>query len=1225
MSTTANVWPGKLELEAWLHNIAIGEGAGSETLRKLVITNPGFGAYLTEDADITGFIESFAVRFRAWFLETPKPIQPERMYKLLCEFVWRHIGLMLESLDKISSTGASLRSATGQLKMLLQTNEDLHQTLSVARRAYLKELTRHRDAQRTLSAPIQRVLAGLQEEPVMFYDPLNSFLDETTKEFVRSVIEERVKMESRNALIAPRMVDESVDAEISELNQQLEKLEQELKKAKVACLREAEAARRAQEAETHWKAEAEETRRVLTQHEGAGEDARLRYERELSQTKEREAAEARTRAQSEHAVDGDVVAQANSLKKEVEERDEIMRDMQREIDRLSAEIGAGDKKLQAEKAKVAATEEMRRSEAEMRKSLVDAQEEAAVEQDVVAKCKSTLKGGAAAPVEETIQVVDKIVVDVEALVEARQELEKHLEIERLLQEANEKLERALNEAEDRAIRSSMSGGGAAAGAEYLKGDAAKRDMETKEAIQKVKDLHKKELHEQAEEMERLRALLEKANNASSSEGFATFGEEKKKKKLVPEEHVDEGSSDKIMRWKMKYHESQETCEQLEHEKEVLEQKIRGLYARLKDLMSEDELEETLKTISLERPSPQKKKKVNAFDRLYIDAQRRIAEVRKKQEMLQKAQEGALRVAADKVKDSAGLQRISMLASLQKASVSSNQRFNSAMQNFNERSSNLAPVDEGGESTTEADGENYEVAKLPSSSGLCRLCGAGLLAVRPTVPMGVTVHTASSWRKTLEADGIRSFRRQQLERGRTLDADAIAGKTSTDEAATTRMSSAAAQCGQPVAGIGLFRSPSLSPTPRSTADPFECLSVKPLLSSETSRPPNLNNSAAALSSVNRGLLRGSASHVPAGVATRQLSRDGSPERDAHAPERDAHAPERDALTRSRSEGRGAYSDRSRSPGVPGRPAAAAATGCAASAGHQLAGGASGSTGSHGLGQAATTARGNRGDAAAPARAASPRAGGVGGGGAFETSDSPSSSSGSRKPRLYSERSLSPSSRADFGADAAAAIASRERATSGGGAFGVGEGVIHDLARTASSTWASPQAPSQPPRGLRIISSASPLSPTAPSPAQRKEFGRSATQMSFTVSIEKPVATWLARHVGMQPLSLKGSKSSPQRSMTGGLAEFASVGKGVGPAPGGPRGSLAELAASKSPCLTLPRITQPASVARQRLQTSSTQPSLHELRQTTSGKQRQDYLSLVQGQSCLSGRHREADGR
>merc|ERR1712203_469405 len=100
------------------------------------------------------------------------------------------------------------KEAAGQVKMLLQTNVVLSKKLNEMRREYLRELSRHRDQQRKLSESSLRALNALQEAPIMFSEPLSYVLDETTKAFVKEVVEEKIKLEQRS-----KVVGEEVEVE----------------------------------------------------------------------------------------------------------------------------------------------------------------------------------------------------------------------------------------------------------------------------------------------------------------------------------------------------------------------------------------------------------------------------------------------------------------------------------------------------------------------------------------------------------------------------------------------------------------------------------------------------------------------------------------------------------------------------------------------------------------------------------------------------------------------------------------------------------------------------------------------------------------------------------------------------------------------------------------------------------------------------------------------------
>merc|ERR1719310_1059065 len=103
--------------------------------------------------------------------------------------------------------------ALGQVKMLLRTNEELSRQLKESRRAYLKELVLLREKSRTISEKGQAAVDSLTDDPVMFYEPLSYILDDATKDFVKEVIEERLRLEMRRPTEAPEPVQEEEQGE----------------------------------------------------------------------------------------------------------------------------------------------------------------------------------------------------------------------------------------------------------------------------------------------------------------------------------------------------------------------------------------------------------------------------------------------------------------------------------------------------------------------------------------------------------------------------------------------------------------------------------------------------------------------------------------------------------------------------------------------------------------------------------------------------------------------------------------------------------------------------------------------------------------------------------------------------------------------------------------------------------------------------------------------------
>ncbi|CAE7726507.1 unnamed protein product [Symbiodinium pilosum] len=112
---------------------------------------------------------------------------------------WRITGHVLHAVlsvdESLDNNGLPVpKEPQGQVKMLVQTNMELSRKLNLMRRDYLRELTSHRDKQRSISDEAQEVLQDLQEHPVMFFEPLKFVLDDVTKEFIKLVVEERARL-----------------------------------------------------------------------------------------------------------------------------------------------------------------------------------------------------------------------------------------------------------------------------------------------------------------------------------------------------------------------------------------------------------------------------------------------------------------------------------------------------------------------------------------------------------------------------------------------------------------------------------------------------------------------------------------------------------------------------------------------------------------------------------------------------------------------------------------------------------------------------------------------------------------------------------------------------------------------------------------------------------------------------------------------------------------------
>ncbi|CAJ1438591.1 unnamed protein product, partial [Effrenium voratum] len=170
---------------------------------------------------------------------------PGSFYEPLCEMTWRitghvlHAVLNLESMEEENGLPVP-KEPLGQVRMLVQTNMELSRQLNMLRRDYLRELTQHRDKQRIINHKTQGVLQDLQENPVMFFEPLKFVLDDVTKEFIKLVVEERVKLDQKGAPLRRKEKKSTREIELKErasekekqMHAELSKVREELRKVR---------------------------------------------------------------------------------------------------------------------------------------------------------------------------------------------------------------------------------------------------------------------------------------------------------------------------------------------------------------------------------------------------------------------------------------------------------------------------------------------------------------------------------------------------------------------------------------------------------------------------------------------------------------------------------------------------------------------------------------------------------------------------------------------------------------------------------------------------------------------------------------------------------------------------------------------------------------------------------------------------------------------------------
>merc|ERR1712187_280517 len=137
----------------------------------------------------------------------------------------------------------------------------------------------------------------------------------------------------------------------------------------------------------------------------------------------------------------DAPSPTDHLFRELEEKDKAIRDLQEKIEGMIGQMQAQEKELVSANLKV---QEMAETHAAMEKQLDTAVLQAKVQAEDLerAKEKATQKkeeGKGNVVKVQTVQqekLVEKVVVDDAALLAAKKELEKHLEIENDLREAN---------------------------------------------------------------------------------------------------------------------------------------------------------------------------------------------------------------------------------------------------------------------------------------------------------------------------------------------------------------------------------------------------------------------------------------------------------------------------------------------------------------------------------------------------------------------------------------------------------------------------------------------------------------------------------------------------------------------------------------------------------------------------------------------------------------------
>jgi len=264
-------WPQPPELERWLIGACEAGTHSSMILRGVLRQHPSCIPFMSADEELAGIVKLHAKRVRSKIPTEqgqPPPPGPESFYQPLCEAIWHALGMMLHTIGDLDGAKKMPTSeeAKGQVRMLLQANATLNSKLNDTRRQYLRELQLYRDKERTIGANTEKAIASLDEaissNPVMFWDPLDAVIDETTKQFVRDTIEERMKLEMQTAF---RNNDQNAEVagQLEALEQKIADMETELKGARREKAAEATRAQKLENQLEMWKTKFDEEKAKL--------------------------------------------------------------------------------------------------------------------------------------------------------------------------------------------------------------------------------------------------------------------------------------------------------------------------------------------------------------------------------------------------------------------------------------------------------------------------------------------------------------------------------------------------------------------------------------------------------------------------------------------------------------------------------------------------------------------------------------------------------------------------------------------------------------------------------------------------------------------------------------------------------------------------------------------------------------------------------------------------
>jgi len=685
-------WPSQLELEKWLMNTAKDGDPGATFLRKILQMNPAYGSYLASDNELAGIVQLFAKRFRTKILSSDNAVQRLRddtvgkvLWEPLCEICWRVVGHIFYTLiDLEESENLPLpKEALGQVRMLLNTNVALSKKFNDMRRAYLKELCSHRDRERVLSQRVQAAVASLQEDPVMFYEPLDFVLDECTKKFVCEVIEERLKLDMQVKVEAPPPVKQEVDT--AQGDREKAKMAAEMKMLRTQAAKAEAAAEKAQQETRRANAELDAVRK----QKDADIEA-LQKELEVQKHSNRELSKS-----CEEQANRLASKQPEQIREVVKEKPVYIESPPRSPDNTNT--GNNNKKIKELQAEVdELREKIKKLETDKKEQAAQLEKARSDITDLESKPKEAPVAKKPAKKEEEKQERVKVVKDSSAD-DLRKQLEEQLEVVKQLREANKALEKALQEGKEKPKYRGP------------KGETQDIDAEIKAAVAKITEQHKKEMQKLGDENDRLREQLDRARLKPEPTPRKEVPEEEPKKQKAPKQVVyvaDPGQEDE--KWKAKCKELQDQYEEALQDKEQLEHQVRLLLDKIKKIGGAEAVAEIMAEIKLDKIPPRKKRKLKAWERLYEDAKRRIADMQRRRAELEAQEKRLLIHAASRVTDRRSMRVVEHLTHLHKASIAQQKVFQEALTRFHQQTASIGTDnEEEGTSGDEAAGALFE--------------------------------------------------------------------------------------------------------------------------------------------------------------------------------------------------------------------------------------------------------------------------------------------------------------------------------------------------------------------------------------------------------------------------------------------------------------------------------------------------------------------------------------